>query len=1150
VGRLPAAIAPRTPVPETSPALTLPLRAATGLAVVILGLVPLAGAASAGGFLSVYSRDGTDVWAVGDTNTIFRSLDGGATWSNRTLGDQPLRGIAARGFTVLAVGDSGKIWRSFDSGNAWFLVPVVGGIALHAVEFPTPAVAYVVGAFGAVLKSVNGGVNWSIVPTPLSSRLRAARFLDADHGWIVGEDGTVLHTTNGGQNWSSLGPVSPHDLLAVDVAGDTVWVVGEQGTCLRSVDVGASWQPVDLRLPHPADLRGLRAHAGNDITITGGGGFIVRSRNGGATWTYGLHPLIAPTHDVFFHGPDRGWVSTANGPAVLRTVDGGATWLAPTGMSATLGWQLRQPLLHGAIKGLTLAGGADAHTLYAALGPDVFVSRDRGDNWSAIATIPGAFEVHAFLVSPADTNVWVAAVRDSDGSNARVLRTTTGGAAWNVALPFAFFGPATPIEMDPVHPDTLFFAAASGVLWRSTNFGASWAEYSSPGFQRVADLAIAPDSAHIVLVSEGAAGAGQARIMRSKNGGFTFSQVWPDGVTSGGAEVPALAIARLDPARILATHAASGGVHVSADFGLTWPQVATTATARGADWAHDDPTMGAFGVASGNATWQTFDRGATFTSQPIAGANVAMLAHDRSSLIAAQGNGLHKLYASYLVIPNNSQIGSVVAPNGGEQWPADSVRQIRWNMANVPLVRIEFRRAPGQPWELVADFEGYLGTYAWTVPHIPTTLAKIRVRDIGDSAPSDTSNNAFTIRASAIAVAPGAHDFGNVALGSSATRVVTFTNPGTAPLSVANLACSDPRFRPGRTALTVAAGGADTTGVTFTPVDTVAYAGSLTLTCNVPGPPPSVALAGHGVIVPTLTLTAPAGGEAWAVGTAHAVTWQSLLVNQVALEYAKASNPGAWIPIAASVAASAGSFNWTVPNDTSSSVRVRIREVGGPLQDESLPFAIVVSALVPSATVLDLGYVQLASVEHDSIGIQNPGNGPLVVTSVTSSDPEFWVGRTSFTIAARGHDTLGVYYAPANVGRDTTQLTIVSNAPGSPHVITVRGEGTTLLDAGDRPPVAFTLAQNRPNPTVGTTTIHYALPRRSTVLLEVFDVAGHRIATLRDGEQEAGWYAVPFGPGARTAEGGVVGRLASGVYFYRLRCDGEFAATRKMMLLR
>jgi photosystem II stability/assembly factor-like uncharacterized protein len=1129
---------------------TLHLRLASLLAVLAAGLV-LTAPATAGGFLSVYSRDGTDVWAVGDTSTIFRSLDGGVTWSNRTLGNQPLRGIAARGFTVVAVGDSGKIWRSFDSGNSWTLFPVVGSIGLHAVEFPAPGVVYVVGAFGAVVKSVDGGVNWSIVPTPVATRLLAARFLDASRGWVVGVDGVVLRTLDGGQSWTTHGPGTLADLLAVDVAGDTVWVVGAAGTCLRSVDQGASWEKIDLRLSHPADLRAVHAHSGGDVTIAGGGGFIRRTRDAGATWTFGQHPLLAPVTDVYFHGPDRGWASTAGGPAVLRTTNGGDTWLAPVGMSTTIGWQLRQPRLHGAVKGLTVSGGdVDGHTLRAAIGPDVFVSRDRGDSWAPIGTIAGAFEAHAFLVSPSDTNVWVAAVRDSNGSNARVVRTTNGGASWSVVMPFPFHGPGTPIEMDPAHPDTLVYAGSNGVLWRSTNFGGAWVEHSSPGFQRVGDLAIVPDSSHLVLVSDGAAGAGQARILRSRNGGLSFSQVWPDGATSGGNEVPALAVTRLDPARIMATHAASGGVHVSADFGLTWPQASTVSPTRGADWARDDPTVGAFGTGTGNATWQTFDRGATFTSQLIAGANVAMVGHDRSSLIAVQDGGLFKLYASYLVIPNNSQTGSVTAPNGGEQWPADSVRLIRWNMPNVPLVRIEFRRAPGQPWELVADVEGYAGTYAWTVPHVPTTQAKIRVRDIFDSAPTDTSNNPFTIRAAAITVQPAALNFGAVPLGSAAMQIVTFSNPGTAPLVVSGLASSNPGFRPGRTTITVAAGASDTTGVTFTPADTTAYAGTLTFTTNVPGPPASVSLAGEGVILPAITLTAPAGGEAWAVGTQHPITWQSTLVDEVALDYAKASSPSTWIPIVATVEAAAGSFTWTVPNDTSGSVRVRIREVGGPLEDLSEPFAIVVSALVPSPISLDLGYVQVGSVDGDSIGILNPGNGPLVVTSVTSSDPEFWPGRTSFTIPARGRDSLGVFYGPAGVGRDTTVLTIVSNAPGSPHLITVLGEGTTLLGAGGPPPGAFALAQNRPNPASGSTTIHYALPRRSAVLLEVFDVTGHRVATLRDGEQEAGWYAVPFGPGARTADGGSVGRLASGVYFYRLRCGVEFTATRKLLLTR
>jgi hypothetical protein len=83
------------------------------------------------------------------------------------------------------------------------------------------------------------------------------------------------------------------------------------------------------------------------------------------------------------------------------------------------------------------------------------------------------------------------------------------------------------------------------------------------------------------------------------------------------------------------------------------------------------------------------------------------------------------------------------------------------------------------------------------------------------------------------------------------------------------------------------------------------------------------------------------------------------------------------------------------------------------------------------------------------------------------------------------------------------------------------------------------LAQNYPNPFNPTTTIEYALPRPSNVRLEVLDVLGQRVATLVVGEQAAGNHQVVFD----------AGRLASGVYLYRLQ-SGGFVQVRRLMVLR
>jgi hypothetical protein len=90
---------------------------------------------------------------------------------------------------------------------------------------------------------------------------------------------------------------------------------------------------------------------------------------------------------------------------------------------------------------------------------------------------------------------------------------------------------------------------------------------------------------------------------------------------------------------------------------------------------------------------------------------------------------------------------------------------------------------------------------------------------------------------------------------------------------------------------------------------------------------------------------------------------------------------------------------------------------------------------------------------------------------------------------------------------------------------------------GNGLPRGFDLSQNYPNPFNPSTTIRYGLRSRSHVTLTVYNALGQQVATLVQGEQEAGFHEVVF-----DASG-----LASGVYLYRLQA-GDFVQTRGLLL--
>jgi len=118
--------------------------------------------------------------------------------------------------------------------------------------------------------------------------------------------------------------------------------------------------------------------------------------------------------------------------------------------------------------------------------------------------------------------------------------------------------------------------------------------------------------------------------------------------------------------------------------------------------------------------------------------------------------------------------------------------------------------------------------------------------------------------------------------------------------------------------------------------------------------------------------------------------------------------------------------------------------------------------------------------------------------------------------------------------------TSVDFVPGQP-----RGSvaNPVLVNAGALPPdwrpETFELRGNYPNPVARATTVRYALPADEHVRIEVYDLLGRRVRTAVNEAQKAGWHEVQID----------AGRLASGVYFYRMEA-GTFRESRKMVVVK
>jgi hypothetical protein len=77
-------------------------------------------------------------------------------------------------------------------------------------------------------------------------------------------------------------------------------------------------------------------------------------------------------------------------------------------------------------------------------------------------------------------------------------------------------------------------------------------------------------------------------------------------------------------------------------------------------------------------------------------------------------------------------------------------------------------------------------------------------------------------------------------------------------------------------------------------------------------------------VTASVTVGSPNGGESWAGGSSHSITWTATGITNVKLEYTL--DGSTWTAITSSTSASTGSYTWTVPNSSTSAAKVRVSD--------------------------------------------------------------------------------------------------------------------------------------------------------------------------------------------------------------------------------
>jgi photosystem II stability/assembly factor-like uncharacterized protein len=504
---------------------------------------------------------------------LWASEDRGETWTLRYDAEvrttashfwqilaSPVRRGVLYGLTDTVAGEppfGSAIYRSADGGATWTRRGAVGTSRVSTESLLHHPTRNLLEYFDndAFSTSHDNGLTWTVRGTYRGQGfLYVTRSAAApDRLFAIPSPGTpcLVRSDNGGTTWkkSRSLPAFPGSLscsgVAVDPADPDLIRVTAEGQIGRgyvhqistSRDGGATWsRPRSFPSSFPV------ATGGDPDTVfaAGGNGYPApgpyRSADDGQTWTPSWDGITAGNlHQDLVALPGTGgnpllasiaWTAGLADTRLARSLDGGATWELP------VAGEVRQ-----------LEADANGRTLYALRSANGHVvrSRDGGVTWAA-ATPGGSLYFGGLFADPFQPGRLFATTETGSGpTQTAVWRTPDGGRSWarrNAGLPVTCSHVAsvdicpfvTAVTSDPRHPDRMLMAFGTGEqsflsdpvrVYLSPNGGRRWQLAAQSPPESVVSLTADPGTPGAFL-------AGTVKgIYRSVDGGNHWTEVQP-----------------------------------------------------------------------------------------------------------------------------------------------------------------------------------------------------------------------------------------------------------------------------------------------------------------------------------------------------------------------------------------------------------------------------------------------------------------------------------------------------------------------------------------------------------------------------------------------------------------------------------------------
>lgn len=426
----------------------------------------------------------------GDLADLFKSTNGGTTWTALGAGGKRYKNGNAEGRTVSAVFNT----------QGWYN-------QLLIVSPTNPNLVFFGGALH-LAKTTDGGSTYYQVSNWLGqfslpyvhADFHAATFDPTGTKFYVGNDGGVFFSADGGATFS--------DSMNVGLASHLIYDIGISGANRNAVIAGLQDNGTRVRVSNTAVYNQEIGGDGFDCEIHPTNGNLMlgslyyariqRSTDGGLNWVSACSGITecnnastAPFTTRLAMGladATGNTVYTHSNTKVYKSTNFGTSWTA-LGISGL-------PTTSLFIRNVAAAKSNASVVGVVASGGRVFLSSNGGSTWTTPAALPNnGLSLSDLTFDPTNHNIIYVGSVAPDGTKNHLWKSTDFGASWTVienGLPAGV--PVNTVTVDPGSSSTLYAATHLGV-YRSTDAGASWARFGAGmPLVEVTDVQILPDS--------------------------------------------------------------------------------------------------------------------------------------------------------------------------------------------------------------------------------------------------------------------------------------------------------------------------------------------------------------------------------------------------------------------------------------------------------------------------------------------------------------------------------------------------------------------------------------------------------------------------------------------------------------------------------